>query len=27
MFSIIYSFNRLFFELPIGLEPTALGPK
>jgi len=27
MFSIIYSFNRLFFELPIGFEPTTLGPK
>ena len=27
MFSIIYSFNRLFFELPIGLEPITLGPK
>ena len=27
IFSIIYSFNRLFFELPIGFEPTTLGPK
>ena len=26
MFSIIYSFNRLFFELPIGLEPITLRP-
>ena len=27
IFSIIYSFNRLFFELPIGFEPIPLGPK
>jgi len=27
IFPIIYSFNRLFFELPIGFEPTTLGPK